>query len=385
MPDAVCTEVPLDAAPAVRAALERMGKAEDVRFSPGNRRLALADFVRDSIVVVDVAQTVVGDRPSVTLTDATEVSAPGLVGPHGVDFLDEDTLVVANRMGNMVVLRWAADDLGADRWTPVDLPPGLGFAHLDAPGSLLVLPEADGAREVLVCENSGDRVTRYTVRSDPLAVGPSEVVVHRWLDLPDGVAVSADRRWMAVSNHMGHAVMLYDLSAGLDDTSDPVGILRGTMWPHGLRFDAEGRLFVADAGNPYLHVYEGDGDGWRGVAYPAASARVMDDDLFERGQRGNPHEGGPKGIDLDRYGRVLAVSSMCRPLAFFAVLDVLAARPDPPGEAELRVGYELEVLERAQRSKARIAALEGSSSFRLTAPLRRLGAGWSSLRRTLRR
>jgi hypothetical protein len=47
----------------------------------------------------------------------------------------------------------------------------------------------------------------------------------------------------------------------------------------------------------------------------------------------------------------------------------------------LQMSSELEILEQARVAEARIAALEGSKSFRMTKPLRRLKATWSRRRR----
>ena len=103
--------------------------------------------------------------------------------------------------------------------------------------------------------------------------------------------------------------------------------------PHGLRFSGDGsRIFVADAGAPYIHVYANDGNGWRGVRSPITSFRVMDEAQFLRG-RHNPQEGGPKGLDIDDEMNVLVVTSECQPLAFFdpaAILEGVAV----PGSSD---------------------------------------------------
>ena len=39
------------------------------------------------------------------VTDVAEYSSPCLMTPHGVDFLDDETVLVANRKGDVVALR----------------------------------------------------------------------------------------------------------------------------------------------------------------------------------------------------------------------------------------------------------------------------------------
>ena len=188
----------------------------------------------------------------------------------------------------------------------------------------------------------------------------SEVLLQRYLDIPDGVSVSPDRRWIAVSNHTPHNV----------------------HYPHGVRFSADGgHLFVADAGAPYLHVYAPGPDQWRGVRHPLATVRIMDDAAFERG-RFNPEEGGPKGLDLDASSRVLVVTSECQPLAFFdvrALLEPALAGGSAREQSILGMGHELALMRESRRraEKATEAdALRNSRSWRITAPLRRLNAAF---------
>ena len=98
----------------------------------------------------------------------------------------------------------------------------------------------------------------------------SEVLLRKWLDIPDGVRLSPDRRWIAVSNHSTHDVLLYENVPSLNEHTDPDGILRRVRYPHGLRFSSDGRyLFVADPGAPDVHVYAEDSAGWWGVRHPS--------------------------------------------------------------------------------------------------------------------
>jgi DNA-binding beta-propeller fold protein YncE len=47
-------EIKYTASPAVRDVIASLGRTEDVRFSPGNNRLAVADFARNRIAVFDI-------------------------------------------------------------------------------------------------------------------------------------------------------------------------------------------------------------------------------------------------------------------------------------------------------------------------------------------
>ncbi len=142
------------------------------------------------------------------------------------------------------------------------------------------------------------------------------------LNIPDGIAVSNDGRWIAVSSHGTQDVKLFDSSAPLGPESDPAGVLRRANYPHGLRFTSDDRyILVADAASPNVYVYE-RGQSWAGTRDPARSVAVLDEATFVRGHT-NPEEGGPKGLDIDKTGTLLAITCEEEQLAFFALNSVL--------------------------------------------------------------
>jgi DNA-binding beta-propeller fold protein YncE len=375
-------EIGYTAAPRVAAAIGALGRTEDVRFSPSSRRLAVAAFQRNRVVVFHVDITASRATTQVALTGGVELSSPALQRPHGVDFLDEDTLIVTSRGSDVALFPVppGGGDLPCHEALPLARWPADGSTCLSAPGSVAVTWSAEGECEILICNNNGNTVTRHRLdRHTAGLVRRSEVLLQKHLDIPDGVAVSPDRRWIAVSNHTTQNVLLYENSAALNADSEPDGILRRVYYPHGLRFSADGRhLFVADAGAPYLHIYTQHPGEWRGVRNPASTVRIMDDAMFQRG-RHNPQEGGPKGLDIDRSSQVLVVTSECQPLAFFdvaALVQQVLTGDSAPEETTLGITYELSLMQENRRKLAEkateVSALRNSLSWRITAPMRRV-------------
>ena len=336
-PAPVPITVPVDAPAEVAAALDGLGRTEDVCFSPDGNRLAISAFGARAVALVELDRRAfdahldrgdAGPPPAVRIGAMTRLHASGLAAPHGVAFLDAETIVVANREGGITV-------------HPVP-PPGPTTAtatatlqddHLGlrAPGSVRLGPTGDGTVAAFVCDNGIGTVTRHAVdpTADGLRLGPPTTVVARWLDIPDGVAVSPDGRWLAVSNHNTQSVLVYRTGPELGADAVPDAVLLGVAYPHGLTFLPDGRhLVVADAGRPHLHVFAADPAGWSGVGAPVASHRVMDDDTFRRG-RPSLLEGGPKGIDCSPDGRLLAVTSELRALQLVSAAALLLG----PGEA----------------------------------------------------
>jgi hypothetical protein len=388
MLDSADREIAWTAPQGVRDILDSLGRTEDVRFSPSNRRLAVAGFNRSRIVVLDIEITRSIARTSIAVTRAVELASSALKLPHGVDFIDENRLAVADRACGLAV--FAVPDGGPEAQsyeaTPIQTLAPNATSLLNVPGSLCVGRDESGHEEILVCNNDGSDITRHRIASHTDgAINSHEIVLRKWLSTPDGVSVSRDRRWLAVSNHGSHSVMLYKYGPSLKVDSPPDGILRGVYYPHGVRFSADGRhLFVADAGAPYVNLFTQSDDEWQGVHHSVARIRVMDESLFARGNV-NATEGGPKGIDIDACQNVLAAASVHRSLVFFdlpAILSDMDVAPSKRLRQEphaLEIEYELFIAKGRRESEAKsremsvlLTYMNHSKSWQWTAPLRRL-------------
>jgi hypothetical protein len=106
---AVIGTVPLqigfDAPTAVRDALATMGRTEDVRLAPSGRRLAFACFANEGIAVADIEIHISASGPVIAVTSFHQHSPTALRQPHGIDFVDDDTLLVADRAGMVAAFR----------------------------------------------------------------------------------------------------------------------------------------------------------------------------------------------------------------------------------------------------------------------------------------
>jgi hypothetical protein len=321
-------QLELKASNAVRAVLSDIGRTEDVRFSLDNRRLVLAGYGLNHLLILRISVEASGARPLVIADDFMELTSEGIGSAHGVDFLDDRTLAVANRDGHVSILEIPAGELAGrhSHVEPVRELSGGMFCKLKSPGSIAARRDAGGRISLLVCNNYTHRVTQHVV--DPAQgyrIRRNRVLMERSLDIPDGIAVSYDERWIAVSNHNTHEVLMFDAAAPLGPYTKPAGALSDVEYPHGLRFTPDDKyLLVADAGAPEIVVYE-RGDGWAGTREPRRVVTVLDDETFLRG-RSNPQEGGPKGLDIDRSGKVVAMTCEEQPLAFFS-LDEMIGEP----------------------------------------------------------
>ncbi len=313
---------------AVADALGRLGRTEDVRFSPDNRLLAIAGYHRKACLFLrfDIEDGPSG--PVVAADDFLEVTSDGISEVHGIDFIDDRTVVVANRDARVEIIGLPAV-APAERRLRVPVLrslTGRPFGRIRTPGSLAVGRMSFGRVAVYVCNNYADRVTRHVIAPQLGYLGwRNQVMLQRGLIIPDGIAISGDGRWIAVSSHATRDVKLFDAAAAPGPETEPAGVLRDANYPHGLRFTADARhILVADAASPNVYVYE-RGASWAGPRDPVRAVTVLDSETFLRGSN-SPEEGGPKGLDIDRSGRVVAVTCEERQLAFFTLGSVLGNR-----------------------------------------------------------
>jgi hypothetical protein len=152
------------ATPAVQRVVDGLRRTEDICFSPGGRKLAVAEFAGDRIVILDVEIATAGTSPRVALTDWMEITSSGFRQPHGVCFLDEETLIVANRGGGVSLLKVPSSG-GAQRTFVV---PALDAMHgsrwVHSPGSVAVSRLDSDRCALFVCNNYADHVSRHILK-----------------------------------------------------------------------------------------------------------------------------------------------------------------------------------------------------------------------------
>ena len=159
------------ATPAVQEVIDRLGRTEDIRFSPSRKRLAFSAFEDGRIVVLEIAVTPSPSGPLIFLSDYVMFSSKNIEHPHGMAFIDEDTLVVANRTQFVSIFRIPPAG-GVEKEfviKPLRIIWRNRFRRLDSPGSVDVYPigmEEGGTKGVDVDPDSG--VLAMTCEHQPL-------------------------------------------------------------------------------------------------------------------------------------------------------------------------------------------------------------------------
>lgn len=102
---------------------------------------------------------------------------------------------------------------------------------------------------LLICDNYAHVVTsaRVSLNGSCRVSGHSRLL-QKGLQIPDGINVSQDRRWIVISNHVTGHLLVYRNDRRLHLDSDPVAVLRGMDCPHGVRFaDRDQKRIVVDS------------------------------------------------------------------------------------------------------------------------------------------
>lgn len=316
------------ASDAVSTALKRIGRTEDVKFSQDGKRLAICDYSNNRLMILDIES----QKRGIKIKDYLEVSSEALKLPHGVCWIDESTLVVANRIGLVCVFQ-------LPKTKPINrqvtLAPLASLSKADLPllkkpGSVTATKLSKNLYEILVCSFPTHLVSRHVLSTgDGFRFSEHSIFLKGDVITPDGVVRSASGRLAAVSNHRGHHVSVFDTAAEFNSASLPIAKLEGPSFPHGLQFSKDEKfILVADAGQPFVHFFYNDGKGWSGTLQPVASLRILDDAAFMRGHVNNA-DGGSKGIGLDPANKILAVTCQEEPFAFYNVQALLATKTFP--------------------------------------------------------
>ena len=236
-------------------------------------------------------------------------------------------MIVANRSGSIVIF-----NLENLQFTdqvvylnPIRIIKKTGiFKRINSPGSVCILNSNTDEIDILVCNNYTDQISRHIIPlKSRLKFVKNSIFLKKGFNVPDGIAINKAKSWLAISNHFTNIVLMFDLHAGLTCNSEHSGELINVGYPHGIRFSDDGNeIYVADAGSPYINLYEAQNGIWKGIFETVKKFKVLTEEAFLRGHA-NPQEGGSKGIDISADGSLLAITTHEAPFDIFYVNAVI--------------------------------------------------------------
>ena len=310
----------------IKDVISSIGRTEDVKFSMDERRLAITDFLVNKIHLFELC--IDNDASTVIkLTKCITICSDDFKRPHGIVFLGNDHFVVANRDGDITLFECPKTSLETSEIQLKALQIFKGsrfYGKIWSPGSVASYEMENGTYRVIVCNNYLHTVISFTVDlTDNVKIKNKGVLIKRGLSTPDGVCVSPNKKWVAISNHDKSEVRIYKLTPVLNRFSDADGKLVGTAHPHGIRFSECGdKLFVANASGQHLQVYQNQNDSWKGIFEPIRTVKIVDDDVFAKADD-QPEEGGVKGIEIANMGKLFVASAEHHVMDFYSTDDLL--------------------------------------------------------------
>ena len=157
--------IPCSAAPEVKAVLESMGRTEDIAFSPGHRWVAIAGFANNKLYLYATNLTCRDNAKLIDIQNYIVIRSCSLREPHGVSFLDNENIIVANRSGLIEIFE-IPDLTGLNTEmdaTPIATIKSTRNVSVESPGSIDFLKIGTGVYRVLVCNNYIHTVTAHKV------------------------------------------------------------------------------------------------------------------------------------------------------------------------------------------------------------------------------
>lgn len=309
----------------IRYIIDNIGRTEDVTFSPDNSRFIIAEFIANKLHFFNVEFDRSTSPPGIAITNYCKITSPDIKNPHGVCFLDDERIVVCSRYGDVSV--FSIPDY-KDEINDFDIraeasisSEGLWSSKVTTPGSVDSYQLSENRYRIFVCNNHSHLVTSHIVdfNDDAVKFEHEGVRMKRTLRIPDGISISPDQKWLAVSNHVHGQAAIFENTPNLNKKTEPANVLEGSVCPHGLRFSPDGKmLYVADAATQYLFIYESEDGNWGAVQNPPRTIKVVDDEPFYFGQYG-AKEGGVKGLDIDQTHSFLISTHRMGVIEFFDV------------------------------------------------------------------
>ena len=72
----------------VKFVMANLGRTEDVQFSPDNRRLAIAGFKQNKVLILDIEIKTSISKIFILCEDWLEITSPSFNYPHGLFWID---------------------------------------------------------------------------------------------------------------------------------------------------------------------------------------------------------------------------------------------------------------------------------------------------------
>lgn len=289
--------------------LKLIYRTEDVCVSPSKKYIAFTGFETHKILILSInTQLNIFDKYLV-------VTCKGFKKPHGVAWLDDNTLVVANRFLNTIVFSFLNEDV-SDTHKNITVYDILKHQiikdYKDYKCSCVrACHRSDTTYDIFVCSNTEGYVLQFTYDTSLHSTLNSHVLFDSVLAIPDGIALNKNKSLIAVTDYKHSSTFIFHYSFNTYE-STLIATLKGAKFPHGVVFLNDSKILTTCGGTPYVYEYSNTKEIWGGEYMFTSKYRCVEEELYNK-HHINEMEGGAKGIDVyDNY-----IITTCESTPFF--------------------------------------------------------------------
>ena len=209
-----------------------IGRSEGVHVSPNAKKVAYSSFDMNKIIVFDFVMSDYGE----IIVEKCETYGSNLNSPHDFAWIDDETIVVANREGPAVILGISENN-----------------------GTLRTMEEMSNSNSVAVLKGGGIRLffCRTNHRLDYCDIdkglntmSSGTLMPAADLKVPDGVAISPLGKKLVVTSALDDRIVILNLEDGNFFN------LGRTDRPHGVSFNTENLILSTGGGDPFITCWD---------------------------------------------------------------------------------------------------------------------------------
>lgn len=302
---------------------------EGIAFSPSGNLVAIANAGGSNVLFFQASDCCSTGTKSQPVFVINGLDSP-LKYPHDLDFtLDGEHLAVACPGDNRVIIYKRNVQSGFYEEKPLAVIEG-------SKGGLLAISAVKycpNGNYLGVCDVAGYQIALYHYNGENYDSMPYQVIraPSDILKQPDGLGFSKDGKWLAVTSHGNHSVLIFErkfLSQEYSNT--PAEILKGEetlfTFTHSLCFHPiDDTLIVSSAGGrKTLSLFKKISELVPRYTSSAAQAIEIYNPETIYMQEFYPEEGGVKGITISPDGKILGICAgdivnTCRSIQFFSI------------------------------------------------------------------
>ena len=274
--------------------LKTIHRTEDVCVSPSKQYIAFTGFETHKILILSI------NNKLNTFDKYLVISCKEFNRPHGVAWLDDNTLVVASRFSNTVVFSFSNEEIVDIAKNVIDYTVLKHQIVKDYKrfrcSCVRACIRSGNIYDIFVCSNTNGHVLQFTYDLTLRATITSNVLFDDVLAIPDGIALNKQKSLIAVTDYKHASTFIFNYSFNTYQ-SNLIATLKGAKFPHGVVFLNDDKILTTCGGTPYVYEYLNTKEIWGGEYTVTSKYRCVEEELFNK-HHINEMEGGAKGIDV---------------------------------------------------------------------------------------